>query len=301
MEKPTSTRKSVDDSDDLAAIRKSIMEFNQRKLELEVQKNWDRFYKRNKTAFFKDRHWTKREFVQICPDISWEVMHRYLLVCVLMLSIFRFIDMFTSLAILECGCGVGNLIFPMLDYFPKIFVYACDFSSNAIEYVKNNGSFDPKRCATFVCDLVESDLLRYLEKDSIDIVTMVYMLSAVNPKKMISVLKNIAKVIKPGGSVIFRDYAIGDYAMHRFGSDRKLSDQFYVRQDGTYAYYFSEGIIYKRADCICLCLLLENLVELFRQCCFEAKSCYYVRRETVNRKINLVVPRTFIQGRFIKS
>lgn len=39
-----------------------ISEFKQNKLENEAQKNWDLFYKRNTTKFFKDRHWTKREF-----------------------------------------------------------------------------------------------------------------------------------------------------------------------------------------------------------------------------------------------
>lgn len=29
-------------------------------------KNWDIFYKRNETRFFKDRHWTSREFVDVC-------------------------------------------------------------------------------------------------------------------------------------------------------------------------------------------------------------------------------------------
>jgi len=28
-------------------------------------KNWDMFYKRNQTNFFKDRHWTEREFGEL--------------------------------------------------------------------------------------------------------------------------------------------------------------------------------------------------------------------------------------------
>lgn len=39
-----------------------LSEFKQQNLEAEAQKNWDLFYKRNTTKFFKDRHWTKREF-----------------------------------------------------------------------------------------------------------------------------------------------------------------------------------------------------------------------------------------------
>lgn len=42
-----------------------ISEFKKNKLELEAKKNWDLFYKRNKTNFFKDRHWTTREFNEL--------------------------------------------------------------------------------------------------------------------------------------------------------------------------------------------------------------------------------------------
>lgn len=42
-----------------------VSEFKQNKLEAEAKKNWDLFYKRNKTNFFKDRHWTKREFEEL--------------------------------------------------------------------------------------------------------------------------------------------------------------------------------------------------------------------------------------------
>lgn len=44
---------------------KLVTDFRQRKLELEAGKNWDLFYKRNTTKFFKDRHWTTREFVEL--------------------------------------------------------------------------------------------------------------------------------------------------------------------------------------------------------------------------------------------
>ena len=39
-----------------------VSEFKCNKFEKEAQKNWDIFYKRNTTKFFKDRHWTRREF-----------------------------------------------------------------------------------------------------------------------------------------------------------------------------------------------------------------------------------------------
>lgn len=48
-----------------------VSPFKQNKLELDAQKNWDLFYKRNTTKFFKDRHWTHREF----PELTTEVLN----------------------------------------------------------------------------------------------------------------------------------------------------------------------------------------------------------------------------------
>lgn len=54
-------RKLEDDS-------RVVSDFKQNKLEKEAQKNWDLFYKRNTTNFFKDRHWTTAEFKELLFD-----------------------------------------------------------------------------------------------------------------------------------------------------------------------------------------------------------------------------------------
>ena len=55
-----------------------ISNFKEEKLEKDARKNWDLFYKRNGTRFFKDRHWTSREFSElltggICTNPNEEV------------------------------------------------------------------------------------------------------------------------------------------------------------------------------------------------------------------------------------
>jgi hypothetical protein len=56
----------------------------------------------------------------------------------------------------------------------------------------------------------------------------------------------VLQVLKPEGLVFFRDYAAGDEAQQRFAeqdsSKKKLGENFYVRQDGTLAYFFTQGI-----------------------------------------------------------
>lgn len=58
--------------DKLSGERALVSDFKQMKLEKEAQKNWDLFYKRNTTNFFKDRHWTTREFEELkgCREVS---------------------------------------------------------------------------------------------------------------------------------------------------------------------------------------------------------------------------------------
>lgn len=56
---------SPEEGEKLTKDQVLVSEFKQLKLEKEAQKNWDLFYKRNSTNFFKDRHWTTREFQEL--------------------------------------------------------------------------------------------------------------------------------------------------------------------------------------------------------------------------------------------
>lgn len=42
-----------------------ITPFQAQTLEAQAKKHWDLFYKRNENRFFKDRHWTTREFTEL--------------------------------------------------------------------------------------------------------------------------------------------------------------------------------------------------------------------------------------------
>ncbi|XP_006037520.1 methyltransferase-like protein 6 isoform X1 [Alligator sinensis] len=254
---------SAEEAEKLARDQTLVSDFKQSKLEKEAQKNWDLFYKRNSTNFFKDRHWTTREFEELKACREFENQ---------------------KLTILEAGCGVGNCLFPLLKEDFNIFAYACDFSPRAVEYVKKNPSYNIERCKVFQCDLTKDDLLENIPANSVDVVTLIFVLSAIHPDKMHLVLQNIYKVLKPGKCILFRDYGLYDHAMLRFKSGSKLGDNFYVRQDGTRSYFFTH----------------EFLSQLFMAEGYEQVVNEYVLRETVNRKEGLCVPRIFLQSKFRK-
>ncbi|XP_056376664.1 tRNA N(3)-methylcytidine methyltransferase METTL6 [Hyla sarda] len=240
-----------------------VSEFKQLKLEKEAQKNWDLFYKRNSTNFFKDRHWTTREFEELkaCREFDNQ-----------------------RLVMLEAGCGVGNCLFPLLEEDPHLFVYACDFSPRAIQFVKQNACYNAETCKAFQCDMTKDNLTDNIPVDSVDVATLIFVLSAIHPDKMYLAVENIYKVLKPGGCVLFRDYGVNDHAMLRFKTGNKLGENFYVRQDGTRSFFFTT----------------EYLQHLFRKAGYREVSSEYVLRETVNKKEGLCVPRVFVQSKFYK-
>ncbi|XP_058121358.1 tRNA N(3)-methylcytidine methyltransferase METTL6 [Anopheles ziemanni] len=258
--------------------KRMVTPFQAQKLEQEARKHWDLFYKRNENRFFKDRHWTTREFAELLssdsgPEASENVKEA------------KQLDSDESKSLLEVGCGVGNLIFPLIeDGHRDYFIYACDLSPRAVDLVRQHNLYDEQYMKAFPCDITTEEVFTTLPAGSLDIVTLIFVLSAIHPEKFRSVAGNIYRLLKPGGVLLFRDYGLYDMAQLRFKPGHKIAENFYMRQDGTRSYYFAE----------------REVAELFQEVGFTVLVNSYIHRRTINPKENIDVPRIFVQGKFQK-
>lgn len=235
-----------------------IPPFWQEKYRKDAPKSWNRFYSRNENRFYKDRHWIREEF----PEI------------------FSIKDG----SLLEVGCGVGNFCLPLRQESENLSaIYACDFSPKAIEILKGDSRYQREDISAFVADINQE--ITSIKEGSLDIITMIFVLSAIPPENFKLVIGNLVKLLKPGGLILLRDYARKDAAQLRFSEDRRLADDLFVRQDGTLAFYFD----------------VDELSSIFKDDCnFVVKECKLVHSVTENIKKDLKVQRRFVQGKFMK-
>ncbi|NXB61250.1 METL2 protein, partial [Struthidea cinerea] len=189
--------------------------------------------------------------------------------------------------ILEVGCGAGNSVFPILKVLcnsPGTFLYCCDFASGAVELVKSHSSYNSAWCSAFVHDVCDDALPYPFPDEILDVILLVFVLSTIHPDRMQGVVNRLAKLLKPGGMLLFRDYGRYDTAQLRFKKGHCLSENFYVRGDGTRVYFFTKDEVWNMFNLAGL-TEVQNLVD---------------RRLQVNRKKKVKMQRVWIQSKFQK-
>lgn len=186
-------------------------------------KHWDNFYKMNASNFFRNRKWLHNEFPELIEATQAEA---------------------GPVAITEIGCGAGNSVFPLLsaNENPDLILRAYDYSSHAVKLVQTNPLYESPPVGSIhaaVWDLTSADgLPSGIEPGIVDIVILVFVMSALHPDEWGRAINNIHKMLKPGGLVVFRDYGRYDLTQLRFRGGRLLDENFYIRGDKTRVYFF---------------------------------------------------------------
>ncbi|EDV27202.1 Methyltransferase-like protein 2-A [Trichoplax sp. H2] len=254
----------------------------QMKYENECDIFWNNFYKIHQNRFFKDRHWLFTEFPEL-DDVEKNVSKG---MDETMQPQNEYPGCRASKRIFEVGCGVGNTVYPILQTHNDdgIFIYCCDISELAIQLVKEHENYSQDRCYAFVGDITNEQIEYPFPEESLDVVILIFVLSAIHPNKFSATIRNICKYLKPGGLLLFRDYGRYDLAQLRFKKGHFLQDNFYVRGDGTRVYFFSQ----------------EELDEMFRKENLVKEQNYVDRRLQVNRGRQLKMYRVWIQCKYRK-
>ncbi|XP_039613543.1 mRNA N(3)-methylcytidine methyltransferase METTL8 isoform X1 [Polypterus senegalus] len=190
--------------------------------------------------------------------------------------------------IFEVGCGAGNSVFPILhalkDQDSGPFLYCCDFSSRAVELIKSHPDYSPALCHVFVHDVCTEAATYPFPDESLDIILLVFVLSSIHPERMHTVVNRLTRLLKPGGMLLFRDYGRYDLTQLRFKKGHCLSENFYVRGDGTRVYFFTK----------------EEVHDLFANAGLKEIQNLEDRRLQVNRKKQVIMHRVWMQSKYQK-
>ncbi|KAJ9148403.1 Methyltransferase-like protein [Pleurostoma richardsiae] len=262
--------------------RKSpVSDFDKNRFNTDPVKWWNLFYKNNTANFFKDRKWLQQEF-PILTKVTQEGAG--------------------PVTLLEIGAGAGNTAFPIManNKNPQLKIHACDFSKKAVEVMRKHEDYNPERLQADVWDVAGEELPPGLEEGSVDVALMIFIFSALSPLQWKAAVRNVHRLLKPGGEVCFRDYGRGDLAQVRFRKGRYLDENFYIRGDGTRVYFFDrdelagiwsgDGQCWEGED--------ATVGGLPR---FEVENLAADRRLLVNRARRLKMYRCWLQGKFRKK
>ncbi|CAI9091450.1 OLC1v1026492C3 [Oldenlandia corymbosa var. corymbosa] len=258
---------------------------------LEDSDAWNKFHSRHSTGkFFKERRYLLKEF----PELACRGHSK----------------------VLEVGCGNGSTALPILRATENSVIYACDCSNEALDRAKENISAAnlttaQDRFHPFLCDVSTFEFPKWLACIScqerfmtagetqyslcseertcciggVDLVTLIFTLSALPLHRMTMAIKQCFSVLKPGGILLFRDYGLYDMTMLRFYPEQRVGYREYMRSDGTRSYFFS----------------LEFTRDLFSSAGFTELELEYCCVRSTNRRNGKIMRRVWVHGKFQKG
>ncbi|RNE98703.1 methyltransferase domain-containing protein [Trypanosoma rangeli] len=219
--------------------------------------------------------------------------------------------------ILECGCGTGSTLLPLMRQFREnVNFIGFDVSERAVslllDHPISNEFVEGKRLTAFTHDISsvrewssegpektrvrkESGVLKSVISKrvsacihGVDVILLVFVLSSLpSLEAIIYALKELASVLRPEGVLLFRDYAVPDHNMFRFtkqGNER-VNNLSFRKGDGTLQMFFEAFFIRKL-------FAMAGLEEI------EGHGLNYHCNRIINRKNGKKMDKIFINGSF---
>ncbi|GMG99586.1 hypothetical protein Nepgr_001426 [Nepenthes gracilis] len=220
---------------------------------------WSRFHTRHSTGkFFKERRYLLKEFPELVsrPDCS-KVLE---VGCGNGSTILPILRGKEKIIVYACDCSIEalektkeNLVDAnIVGIEDRVHPFCCDFSKTgfpkwlACDSCRQMFSEKLLPCYPEIKENEEALLNNFCSSDEcqccvggMDMVTLVFTLSAVPVERMPRAITECFSVLKPGGMLFFRDYGLYDMTMFRFDSEKRLGFREYMRSDGTRSYFFS--------------------------------------------------------------
>ncbi|ODO07853.1 hypothetical protein I350_03433 [Cryptococcus amylolentus CBS 6273] len=255
---------------------------------------WNKFYSQHEDGFFKDRGWLRLEFPELVACSEADA---------------------GSKTVLEVGCGAGNTVFPLIqrNENPHLTIFATDYSETAVKVVKANKMYPKADHGLGVMNASVWDItskpsspdtpdsaatqppVTYLLPEGIapgtvDVISVIFVLSALHPREWKQAIHNLYTALKPGGLLLIRDYGRHDLAQLRIKKNRLLdTPNLYIRGDGTRVYFFEK----EELEEMLVGAPADGAVDNRKM--FEIQQLGEDRRLLVNRKERLTMYRIWMQ------
>eukprot|EP01095_Lingulamoeba_sp_RSL-Kostka_P008447 TRINITY_DN2828_c0_g1_i1.p1 TRINITY_DN2828_c0_g1~~TRINITY_DN2828_c0_g1_i1.p1 ORF type:complete len:211 (+),score=44.78 TRINITY_DN2828_c0_g1_i1:510-1142(+) len=194
------------------------------------------------------------------------------------------------------GCGVGSTIFPLQEKNPNLNFCSFDFSEECINILKSREEYENLMAnnpltKVFVWDPVTEDSPDFIPENYFDYCLLIFVLGSIAPHLHTKVFDVLKRHLKPGGSILFRDHAVGDIKNQIFSNrneksliSKKVSENYHIRRDGTQAIFLST----------------EHMENICKESNLVIDTNKYVNRQTTNVKLGTDTKREFIKGIYTK-
>ncbi|XP_055983196.1 tRNA N(3)-methylcytidine methyltransferase METTL2A isoform X2 [Sorex fumeus] len=231
--------------------------------EINAHKYWNDFYKIHENGFFKDRHWLFTEFPELAPHESQNHLK----------------DLLPENNKPEMSEHKSSVDGPDLvtEEQPRCSSNSLGLKTLSVEKNITQKFGDMEICTEAFPGF--SATYRILEVGC-GVGNTVFPILQTN--KMQSAISRLSRLLKPGGMMLLRDYGRYDMAQLRFKKGQCLSENFYVRGDGTRVYFFTQ----------------DELHTLFTTAGLERVQNLVDRRLQVNRGKQLTMYRVWIQCKY---